>query len=297
MTTVPLDERVQCVVRSEVNQRPNNEDSVQVLSLPGQGMNGPLYLLSIADGMGGHAHGEDVSQEGLRKISGTLLEELLIRPSINPKGPLPPRTTAQIEAAVYSAITQANTFLKRMISSNNWGVAGATLVLALVSHDRAWVSNLGDSPLYHWQGTTGELRQITEDHTVTNALLKGGQISPEVAEHHSYKNVLELYLGCDELPDPLPFYEIPLAVGDRLLLCSDGVNGDLSDETIGSILENQAPLEEIAEQLIQAARAADSKDNQTLVLWQHPVHTRHDAETIREAHQGLSSNRTLMQPS
>ncbi|MCM1982839.1 PP2C family protein-serine/threonine phosphatase [Lyngbya confervoides] len=300
MTTLRLDERVQCVIRSEVNQRPRNEDSFQALVIPGQGGRGPLYLLMIADGMGGHAHGEDVSREGLRKMSTCLLEELLVAPSINPVGCFPPHTSHEVQSAIQLAICQANLYLHAMMKKNHWGVAGATLVLALIGCDRAWVANLGDSPLFHWHSSTGELTQVTEDHTVTHALLRSGQISPAMADHHAYKNVLELYLGCDRLPDPLPFYERHLREGDRLLLCSDGVSGGLSLATLQSILSRPLPLEALAEDLIQASLAAESTDNQTLILWQHPAPTPDLASsaltTVLEFSQTPLSRNTLVQP-
>jgi protein phosphatase len=264
MSTLTLDQTLCCVAYCEVNQRANNEDSYQVLPFHLPLSDSFWTLLAVADGIGGHAHGEDVSQETLRKLSISLLEQLVVRPSINDATTFP-----SISEVFAAAVEQANTYIRRMIENNRWGKAGSTLVLALVSQNGCWVTNLGDSPLYHWQASSRALSQITTDHTVANALRLGGLIDDQMAEHHSGKHILELYVGCEKLPTPIPFYELSLNAGDRLLLCSDGISGELSQDLIQTIIQSQIPLNEVSEQLIRQSQEAGATDNQTLILWEH----------------------------
>jgi PPM family protein phosphatase len=253
------------VTRSVINKRDTNEDCYQVLALIPSLEKPPLYLLAIADGMGGHAHGEDVSRETLRKLSLTLAEQLTILPSLS----LQPNPLEPLQSAIAGAVEQANAHIKRMAQVNHWGTAGSTLVLALLQQDTAWVMNLGDSPLFHWQAASGQLIQVTTNHTLANALQKAGIISPEMAEHHSGRNVLELFVGCEQLPDPLPIQSIVLANSDRLFLCSDGISGTLTLSELEEILKHPAPLSELADNLLEHATAKGATDNQTLILWQH----------------------------
>lgn len=268
--------------KSQVNQRENNEDSYQVLTLLPNAAPQPLYLLAIADGMGGHAHGEDVSREALRKLSLTLAEQLVIIPSLNSS----PRreswtlvSDTALKSAIAAAVEQANAHIRRMAQSNRWGTAGSTVVLALIHNEQVWVTNLGDSPLYHWQATTQTLTQITTDHTVANALQKAGMISEEMAAHHSGRNQLELYVGCETLPTPLIITPIALKPQDRLFLCSDGISGVLSLEELENLFNQPTPLAPLADTLLDRAVAKGATDNQTLILWQQPNRPT-DAETL-----------------
>lgn len=264
MSTLTLDQTLYCVAHSEVNQRANNEDSYQVLPIQIPHPSASVTLLAIADGIGGYAHGEDISQAALQKLSISLLEQLVVLPSINDAAISP-----SIQEVLTTAIEQANTYILRMIDKNRWGKAGSTLVLAIVSPDRCWISNLGDSPLYHWQVSTKEFKQITTDHTVANGLRIGGLIDEEMAAHHSGKHVLELYMGCAKFPNPVPFHEVLLSAGDRLLLCSDGISGDLPQDLLQTILQSKSSLKEVSEQLMAQSLGAGATDNQTLILWEH----------------------------
>jgi protein phosphatase len=259
----------QYTVRSETNQRQNNEDSFQVLPLaiaPGQK---PLFVLSIADGMGGLAYGEKVSREALKKVSIALFEELVVEPSINCWQSLPPIDANRLSQALTNALEQANAHLRRMVEANKWGKAGSTIVVAGIIEDTAVVVNLGDSPLFHYQARSGQLTKVTQDHTVAGVLLRAELITPEMARYHQGRSQLEFYLGCPQLP-PIPAYQLKLAPGDLLLLCSDGISGTLLHEQIAAILaEPNSSLESIADSLLRVSREAGETDNQTLILWRH----------------------------
>lgn len=256
------------IVRSEINQRANNEDSFQIFSLIPGLTSSPIVILAIADGMGGLAHGEKVSQEALKKIGLSLFEELVIDRSINCLEKASRIDTKIFSQALINSIAKANTHIRRIVEVNKWGNAGSTIVIAAILADQAIVANLGDSPLFHYQISSGKLTQITEDHTVAGVLFRMGMITPQMMRYHEGRNQLEFYIGAYNLPKNLPLYKLNLADGDLLMLCSDGVNGNLLHKEIADIIADSVEnLDRIANNLIIAANAAGSTDNQTLILW------------------------------
>ncbi|BAZ38981.1 protein-serine/threonine phosphatase [Calothrix sp. NIES-4101] len=258
------------VVCSQTNQRQNNEDSFQIFSLTPVIGQRPVTILTIADGMGGHAYGEHVSEQALHKLSLSLFEQLIIKSSLNSNVINETSVSAESLAQIlWQAVEQANAHVRRMIEVNKWGKAGSTILVTAILDQQAIAINLGDSPLFHYQQETGKLTKVTQDHTVANTLVNARIITEEMARYHEGKNRLEFYIGCSELPTKLPWYQISLKPGDLLLLCTDGVSSLLLLPEIKQILANtNQVLEEIAQNLLQAAQAAGETDNQTLILWQ-----------------------------
>lgn len=283
-------------VRSEVNQRDNNEDSFQISQIVPIAGHEPITILAVADGMGGHAYGEVVSQEALKKVIGSLHEKLVIETSIN-RLEKPQVDNAQtLSKALKESLETANAHVKRMVEANKWGKAGSTIVMAAVLNDMAVVANLGDSPLFHYQANSKTLKKITEDHTVAGVLLRFKRITPEMARYHEGRNRLEFYVGCDELPEDDPIYPVNLAQGDMLLLCSDGVSASFSDEQIGKIFaEGGNDIEKIADALLKASLDAGETDNQTLIIWQH--HLTGKTTTTSEPDHEKGGFKTLVQSS
>jgi protein phosphatase len=253
---------------SEINGRDNNEDSFlvcQITPAPGEI---PLTILAVADGMGGYEPGEDVSREALKKISLLLFELLVLELGINCQNGKEKTvaTREDLGDALREAIAQTNAYIKRMVKNNNWHNSGSTLAIVLISPPEAIIANLGDSPIFHY--SRGKLRQISDDHTVAKALMRGGMISSQMAEHHEGKNMLELYLGCDKLPPELPVHYASLNSGDLLLLCSDGVTGKITWKQLKNSLAGDS-LKEVGMELINIGREAGETDNQTLILWRY----------------------------
>ena len=249
--------------RTEINQRDHNEDNLDKSNFYVTG-EPPITVLSVADGMGGHEHGEDVSREGLLKFSLALFGELK---AIDRS---PPLTSEKLTQAMLNAISQTNSQVQQMVAANQWRKAGSTIVSAAIWRDRLVAVNLGDSPLFHYAAQTGQLVQVTLDHSVPAILAKAGLITTEMARDHQRRGQLEFFLGCDATPDPIPVYERLLEPGDLLLLCSDGVSGALHLIQIQQILaRTDTSLAEKADLLIRAALAAGETDNQTLILWSH----------------------------
>jgi protein phosphatase len=141
---------------------------------------------------------------------------------------------------------------------------GTTLTAAVIQGDLAHLVHVGDSRAYLLRA--GSLRQLTDDHTLVNRMVKAGEITPAEAEVHPHRNVLVRALGTE--PDvPLDEQDVGLLDGDRLLLCSDGLTGMITEEQIQAILgATEGAPQEAADRLVTAANHAGGVDNITVVV-------------------------------
>ena len=143
----------------------------------------------------------------------------------------------------------------------NRGMA-TTVVSAYVRDDTAYVSNIGDSRAYLFRN--GRLNRITTDHTYVNELISKGLITEEEAENHRQKNVITKALGTERLADP-DFYKVSLEKNDILMLCSDGLHGEVPQEAIEKILDEGRSMNETCTLLVEEAIRYGGRDNITVV--------------------------------
>jgi protein phosphatase len=227
------------VARSDVGLvREGNEDS---------GYAGP-YLLAVADGMGGHAAGEIASQAAI--------EELVLAER-DPSGIDP------LEALT-GAIDAANARIGQLIvdDSSREGM-GTTVTAMLWTGAALGLGHIGDSRAYLLRD--GTLRQLTHDHTFVQSLVDEGRITPEEAGVHPARSlILKALQGQPEVEPDLQLLEVH--PGDRLLVCSDGLTGVVSDAAVQDILQSTPELDEAADGLIRTTLAGGAPDNVTLVL-------------------------------
>ena len=141
---------------------------------------------------------------------------------------------------------------------------GTTITFLVQVAGTMFVGGVGDSRVYMLRGN--KLQQLTTDHSLTQALIEAGTLTPEEAVHHRYKNVLYRYLGCKEGGAGTNPKQIRPQVGDRFLICSDGVNGGADDATLLKILAAGNDPQVTAEAIVQAATDGGSKDNITGVV-------------------------------
>lgn len=216
--------------------RPNNQDSVYA---------GPR-LLAVADGMGGHAGGDIAS-----KIVIAALEPL---DEDSPKDDL----LAEFREAIYGA----NEHLREVIETNpELSGMGTTLTSILFSGNRITLAHVGDSRCYLLRGS--QFTQITHDDTVVQALVDEGQLTVEEASSHPQRSlILRALNGTDVEPD-ISVREA--RVGDRYLLCSDGLSSVVSADTLLEALEIADP-EACADQLIELALRGGGPDNVTCIV-------------------------------
>jgi serine/threonine protein phosphatase PrpC len=213
--------------------RERNEDSYLVEP--------PLY--AVADGMGGARGGAVASSLALDKV------EEQFRSS---------------KESLAELIHSANRVVfERSISDRKVSGMGTTLTVATVDDQGAHLGHVGDSRAYLLRG--GALRQLTDDHTLVNRMVKAGEITQEEAGVHPHRNVLTRSVGTE--PEVVvDEQDIPLIDGDRLLLCSDGLTGMVTEPQIQAILETTPDPQEAADRLIKAANRAGGIDNITVVI-------------------------------
>jgi protein phosphatase len=136
--------------------------------------------------------------------------------------------------------------------------------MAYVAWPNAYVLHAGDSRCYLLR--EGELRQITVDHTLAQKFVDAGMISPEQVDQSRFSHVLWNAIGGNSESVSAEAHKLALELGDVLLLCTDGLTNELSDDRIAEILAHPRPASDICQELIQAAKAAGGNDNVTVVV-------------------------------
>src|SRR5438309_6117180 len=200
-------------------------------------------LFAVADGVGGHQAGEVASQAAVETLRDSFTE---------------PTTEALVEA-----VEQANRAVWDMAEANaeQRGMGTTLTALALVDEqgeERLAVVNVGDSRAYLFQ--QNELEQLTEDHSLVEQLVREGQLTPEEAHVHPQRSIITRALGLD--PDvEVDNWELAPAAGDRILLCSDGLTNEVSDDRIASVLRRLADPDDAARELVRLAKANGGNDN------------------------------------
>jgi len=132
---------------------------------------------------------------------------------------------------------------------------GATLVMALLTENRAHIAYMGDSRGYLFRDDG--LTRLTNDHLVVEILLRNGEITPDEAEKHPARGLVTRYVGMDNEVYP-DVRTIALSQGDRLLLCSDGLSGMIPDNVIAHILTTCSDSENACQALVDAAGGRDN---------------------------------------
>jgi protein phosphatase len=221
--------------------RQNNEDSWQIVP--------ELRVAIVADGMGGASSGEIASAMTVEIVAEHLRKSLL--------GVLP-------EEVLQEAIQEANRrVFERAQSDEGCAGMGSTVVLAFWDLPRLLIANVGDSRAYLWRD--GSLTQLSYDQTLVNELRVRFGLSEEEVSNFPHKSVLTMAVGTTaELT--IRTREESLEPGDVVLLCSDGLSGQVPEPTIAATLSRDTALDDQVRQLINQAKAAGAPDNVTVVL-------------------------------
>ena len=228
--------------------RTNNEDATASF-IPGSRHQARShgYLFAVADGVGGLDLGEIASATAVSVVTqefgaaqaGTMLISLL------------PRLIQHANAAVHDRTLEPQYRGKRMAT---------TLVTCAMRYDQAVVSHVGDSRCYLVRN--GKARQITQDHTLVNEQRKMGIISAsEIAQSES-RHMLIKSLGPEMFVSP-DTTAVTLLPGDTLVLCTDGVHDEVSEEIIATIVSQKKNADELARELVARAVEIDGGDNTT----------------------------------
>jgi PPM family protein phosphatase len=221
--------------------RKNNEDSY-LSAKP---------VAAVADGMGGHSAGEVASAIAIEELA-----------ALGERGPWENETAATDD--LKQAILRANRRIREMAASDRkLNGMGTTLVALLQDGDMVHVANVGDSRGYLLR--QGELSQVTVDHSLVQELVDDGRLSPEDAERHPQRSVITRALGIDHEVE-FDLFTYKLQVGDRLLLCSDGLSDVVETTQIRNVLLRVRSPQKAARQLITVANEQGGPDNITVIV-------------------------------
>lgn len=232
------------------NYRENNEDSIEVKQIP------DLTVCLVADGMGGQAAGEIASKRAVEVIPRELRKHLQ------------PNTSADAaKGIIRKAVVQANEEIIAMGAlDRDLKNMGTTVVLAIwrKGSSTMYITGVGDSRGYLIRDNN--IKQLTVDHSLAQALVEAKTISPEEARDHRFRNVLWKYLGSKEVGDGPVVEVLQLQAGDRLMLCTDGLTGVVPDEGLLNFIVEHPDVQECADGLGQLALDSGSRDNVSCIV-------------------------------
>jgi len=244
---------------SDIGQaRDLDEDSILTLDL-GQiyrSVSTPLGIYAVADGMGGHEGGDVASRLAIRAIARRAISGILT-PALTDNA-APPDYEKWIKESVLDANQAVLT--QRKASHNDMGT---TLVMAVIDNTTAYIAHVGDSRAYLIR--KDDIQPLTTDHSLVERLIATKQITREEAATHPQKNVIYKNIGDKSQVEP-DISRHTLAPGDILLLCCDGLSGEVSDEAMLQIVKQAPSLPVACQQLIRAANTAGGHDNISVIL-------------------------------
>jgi PPM family protein phosphatase len=239
--------------------RSNNEDAVFAMfgsqtsftDIPDFG------IFVVADGMGGHNNGERASSLATQVISTYLLEHFYLS-LLNPK----PDEKPFVTEVLTEAVQKANETISEQLPDG-----GTTLTAAVLLNDMVFVAHVGDSRAYVFNREGRDL--VTRDHSLVQRLIELEQLTPEEAAIHPQRNVLYRAIGqSDILEIDTSTRRVP--AGGQLVLCTDGLWGQVSEELIYTTVREAAHPQEACDKLVAMANERGGIDNVTVVVVQMP---------------------------
>ncbi|SHF50382.1 Stp1/IreP family PP2C-type Ser/Thr phosphatase [Ornithinibacillus halophilus] len=214
-------------------------------------------LAIIADGMGGHQAGDVASQMATK----TLEEKWMQTTTLD--------TPEETENWLTNVLEEANSSIyQQSLEKDECQGMGTTIVVVICNEEFITVAHIGDSRCYI-QNSHG-FKQITEDHSLVNALVQSGQISKVDAQLHPRKNVVLKALGTEEKVES-DIQTLGWEEGDKLLLCSDGLSDKVMEEELSEYIKTIESIENTGEKLITLANQRGGEDNVSLVIVQHEL--------------------------
>ncbi|MBM7832423.1 protein phosphatase [Agromyces cerinus] len=207
-------------------------------------------LFVVADGMGGHAGGDVASAIATRRIAEADVDY---------------DNTTEASASLEGALIAANRQLAATVADHSELTGmGTTVSAVLLVGDRVVISHIGDSRIYLLR--SGELSQISTDHTFVQRLVDAGRITAEEAMVHPRRSVLMRVLGDVEASPEIDALVLDTRDGDRWMLCSDGLSGVASFDDIHDIMSADAGAKQVADRLVKASLDGGAPDNVTVVI-------------------------------
>lgn len=238
-------------------QRDHNEDTVLAISAGlGDGRNDKvLGIYIVADGMGGHMHGEVASSIAARTMAEYVVTKLY-QPVLGIEPSSPDESLQEIAS---NGVMRAQQAVLRRAPGG-----GTTLTAALVVGEQLTLAHVGDSRAYLIY-SDGRFQQLTQDHSLVQRLQELGQLTTEEANSHPQRNVLYRALGQAEPLKP-DVQTLPIPENSQILLCSDGLWGVVPEDDIRRIIQQSTDPSLACQQLVDAANAGGGPDNISVIL-------------------------------
>jgi serine/threonine protein phosphatase PrpC len=208
-------------------------------------VNAPLFV--VADGMGGHVAGDVASATAVQVIEAGSA-----------------RASSEQPESLARLLKEANSAVwEKARSDSSLSGMGTTCTLVLIDGSTAHIAHVGDSRAYLM--SNGALTQLTEDHNLVGRMVKEGRLNAEEARHHPQRNVITRVLGVDS-DVKVDLRRVDLAVGDRIVVCSDGLSSMIDEPVIEKTLSDEPDPQAAADRLVDLAVEAGGEDNITVVV-------------------------------
>lgn len=206
-------------------------------------------LWAVADGMGGHAAGDVASAIVADRLAELDEQDVIF--------------TSDLTATLRQANKEIVVYGMKHARARGLGSTVTGVATVVVSGTPHWaVFNVGDSRVYSL--VDGMMRRITIDHSETEEMVTAGLLTPEQARNHPLRNVITRSLGSRPAPE-VDMWLRPQVVGERLLICSDGLTSEVTDGDIKTVWEAHPDADDAATSLVEAALSAGGRDNISVI--------------------------------
>ena len=216
-------------------------------------------IFIVADGIGGHQYGDVASQMVVRELPGILRRR--IAAAGDPRGDADPAIGDMLVQSVSEVGRHVHSWSEQALPDSRG--MGATIAVMIVTNRHAHIAHMGDSRVYLFRAN--ELRALTQDHTIAGLLMQNGEITSREAEVHPARGRLTRYVGMEAEVEAAS-RTVELLPGDRLLLCTDGLWGMITDGYMGSVLSQCGSPADTCNALVAAGNAAGGRDNLTALV-------------------------------
>ncbi len=217
------------------------------------------HLFVVADGMGGHRAGDQASALALETIEDFMLNTC--KWFFHLEGTEGQNVLHEFQDALRQA--DRRVYEASVRRPELFGM-GTTLTMAYSIGGDLFLAHVGDSRCYLIRGE--EFHQLTHDHTLVGEMVRQGGLTPEQAAHHRLRHVITNAVGGTEPGVRVELHKVALEAGDRVLLCSDGLSGEVAEEQIRAILGEEPEPEPACARLVEAAKAHGGRDNITVIV-------------------------------
>lgn len=234
-----------------------NQDSIfgMLTTVPRSGVDTPVGVFVLADGMGGHQSGEIASRLAVNSVARVMLADLIV-PALEET------MTEPIQTLMTSAVETANRTIWEAAQAAGTDM-GTTCTAALLLGHHVYLGHVGDSRAYLVVGD--ELRQLTVDHSAVGRLIQLGQLDSEAAREHPLRS--QLYRTVGQIAEIAVDYEAHSTIGaSHLLLCSDGLWGMIDERDMHAVIRTSRWPEDACRALIERANAAGGEDNISAIV-------------------------------